>query len=71
MSTDNSTTTATIEVEANGVIHKESCTGPTNAEAKKRASKAVLRSLKESMSGKFHPIPLLSSPKHKRQKEQK
>ena len=70
MSTDNSTATATVEVEANDFIHKESGTGPNKAEAKKSASKAVLRSLKESMSGKFRPIPL-SSPKHKRQKEEK
>ncbi|KAL1827714.1 hypothetical protein ACET3Z_006126 [Daucus carota] len=71
VSTDNGAATVTVEVEANGVIHKESCSGPNKAEAKKLASKAVLRSLKESMSSKLHPPPHLSSPKRKRPKEEK
>ncbi|KAL1825871.1 hypothetical protein ACET3Z_012649 [Daucus carota] len=60
----------TVEVEANGVIHTESCTASNKAEAKKLAFKAVLKSLKESMSTGPHPAPLLSSPKGKKRNEE-
>ncbi|KAI3470366.1 hypothetical protein Pfo_027029 [Paulownia fortunei] len=40
----------TIEVEARGVVHKETRSAPDKKAAKKLACKAVLKSLKESMS---------------------
>nr|XP_017225094.1 PREDICTED: endoribonuclease Dicer homolog 2-like isoform X3 [Daucus carota subsp. sativus] len=60
----------TVEVEANGIIHRESCTAANKAEAKKLASKAVLKSLKESMSAEPHPTPPLSLPKSKKRKDE-
>ncbi|KAM7525882.1 hypothetical protein LguiA_015784 [Lonicera macranthoides] len=40
----------TIEVDANGVIHKETCTATDKKMAKKLASKALLKALKEGIS---------------------
>ncbi|KAF1002409.1 endoribonuclease Dicer homolog 2-like isoform X2 [Apium graveolens] len=71
VSCDNSLAAVTVEVEASGIIYQESCTAPNKAEAKKLASKAVLKSLKESMSTKPHPTPFLSSPNGKKRKEEK
>ncbi|KAK1401516.1 hypothetical protein POM88_001121 [Heracleum sosnowskyi] len=39
-----------VEVKASGIIYKESCTTPNKAEAKKLASKAVLKSLKRVLN---------------------
>ena len=44
----------TLEVQANGVIHKHTCTASDKETAKKIASKAVLKSLKESVSLESH-----------------
>lgn len=70
VSCDNGVASVTVEVEASGILHRESCTAFNKAEAKKLASKAVLKSLKESMSTKPHPTPFLSSPKGKKRKEE-
>ncbi|XP_074323641.1 endoribonuclease Dicer homolog 2-like isoform X2 [Apium graveolens] len=70
VSCENGVAAVTVEVEASGVIHKESCTAHNKAEAKKLASKAVLKSLKESMSTEPHPTPFLSSPKGQKRKEE-
>ncbi|XP_059665631.1 endoribonuclease Dicer homolog 2-like [Cornus florida] len=51
LSRENGTTCVTIEVEANGITHNHSSTAANKKMAKKLASKAVLKSLKESMSG--------------------
>ncbi|KAK1400758.1 endoribonuclease Dicer-like [Heracleum sosnowskyi] len=67
---ENGVSAVTVEVEANGIIYKESCTALNKAEAKKLASKAVLKLLKESMSMEPHPTPFLSSPKGKKRKEE-
>ncbi|KAK4487901.1 hypothetical protein RD792_003639 [Penstemon davidsonii] len=40
----------TIEVEANGFVHKESCSGANKRTAERLAYKNVLKSLKESMA---------------------
>ncbi|XP_051121429.1 endoribonuclease Dicer homolog 2 isoform X2 [Andrographis paniculata] len=40
---------ATVEVDANGVLHRETCCEADKKTAKKLACKAVLKSLKESM----------------------
>ncbi|XP_074323275.1 endoribonuclease Dicer homolog 2-like [Apium graveolens] len=69
VSCENGVAAVTVEVEASGVIYKESCTAYNKAEAKKLASKAVLKSLKESMSTEPHPAPFLSPPKGKKRKE--
>lgn len=81
VSCENGKPSITIEVEANGIKHKESCTAPDKNMAKKLAAKAVLKSLKESISnGRVeqhvvghltHPIPPLCSPKGKKRKEDK
>ncbi|KAK1401511.1 hypothetical protein POM88_001116 [Heracleum sosnowskyi] len=47
-SCDNSLAAVKVEVKASGIIYKESCTTPNKAEAKKLASKAVLKSLKRA-----------------------
>lgn len=79
VSCENGKASITIEVEANGIIHRQSCTAPEKNMAKKLAAKAVLKSLKESISkghveqhvlgNLIHPIPPLCSPKGKKRKE--
>ena len=44
----------TLEVEADGVIHKHTCIASDKETAKKIASKTVLKSLKESVSLESH-----------------
>lgn len=46
----NEKATITVEVEANGVVHKHSSSVTDKKTAKRLASKAVLKSIKESMS---------------------
>lgn len=41
----------TVEVDANGVVHKHSCPGTDKKTAKRSACKALLKLLKESKSG--------------------
>lgn len=71
VSCENGLAAVTVEVEASGVVYKESCNAPNKAEAKKLASKAVLKLLKEGMYTKPHPSPFLSSPESKKRKEDK
>ncbi|KAK3016702.1 hypothetical protein RJ639_005640 [Escallonia herrerae] len=48
-SCDNGVKSITVEVEANGVLYKESCSAADKKMAKKLACKAVLKSLKEGI----------------------
>ncbi|KAM3283045.1 endoribonuclease Dicer 2 [Capsicum chacoense] len=50
VSRENGVAYVTVEVEANGVIHKSTCSGRDKTMAKKVASKNVLKSLKECPS---------------------
>ncbi|KAK2975024.1 hypothetical protein RJ640_001234 [Escallonia rubra] len=49
-SCDNGVKSMTVEVEANGIVYKESCSAADKKMAKKLACKAVLKSLKEGIS---------------------
>ncbi|KAA8537034.1 hypothetical protein F0562_029512 [Nyssa sinensis] len=49
VSCNNGVASITVEVEANGVIHKHSCSAVDKKTAKKLASKAVLKSIKDSV----------------------
>ncbi|KAA8549784.1 hypothetical protein F0562_001468 [Nyssa sinensis] len=49
VSRDNGVPSITVEVEANGVIYKHSCSAVDEKTAKKLASKAVLKSIKDSV----------------------
>ncbi|KAK3028012.1 hypothetical protein RJ639_040011, partial [Escallonia herrerae] len=48
-SCDNSVKSITVEVEANGIVYKESCSAADKKMAKKLACKAVLKSVKEGI----------------------
>ncbi|KAK2973415.1 hypothetical protein RJ640_011649, partial [Escallonia rubra] len=49
LSCDNGVKSITVEVEANGVVYRESCSAADKKMAKKLACKAVLKSLKEGI----------------------
>uniref|UniRef100_A0A803L442 Uncharacterized protein n=1 Tax=Chenopodium quinoa TaxID=63459 RepID=A0A803L442_CHEQI len=46
---ENGVASITLEVEANGIVHKHTCTASDKKMAKKIACKAILKSLKESI----------------------
>ncbi|XP_074285082.1 endoribonuclease Dicer homolog 2-like [Silene latifolia] len=53
---ENGIPSITLEVEANGTIFKHTCTAPDNTLANKIASRAILKSLKESIPGLYEKV---------------